>query len=131
MGSPEYSEVYIGDCSRGCGRPATVQLHKEWAVCALHYAEFLVSERSNEAGMALELMKPWRAEAEFHGCGNLMAALDRIAEDERRRQVEVEHEMGAFHRIAYESEPDHEVRAKMGERLRRREREAERETRHA
>lgn len=94
---------------------------------ALHYAEFLVSERSNEAGMALELVKPWRAEAEFHGCDNLVAALDRIAEDERRRQVE--REMRAFDRIAYE--PDHEVRQKMGERLRRREREAEREGQHA
>ncbi len=50
--SAEYSAAYIGECSRGCGRPATVRLHKEWVVCALHYAEFLVTERVNEANLA-------------------------------------------------------------------------------
>jgi hypothetical protein len=83
-------------------------------VCALHHAEHLVSERSNEASLALDLLKPWRAEAEFHGRGNLVAALDRIAEDERRLQEEVCRELEAFRRIALESDPDHELRMRTG-----------------
>lgn len=115
----EYSETYIGDCYRGCGRPATVRIHKEWVVCALHYAEHLASKRSNEASMAVGLIGPFRAEAEFHGCDNLVRWLDRIAEDERGRSREAGREMEAFWRVAEESEPDHDVRMRMGEKTRR------------
>lgn len=83
--SIEYSETFIGECSRDCGRPAMARIHKEWVVCALHYLDFKASERANEAGLALDLMKAWRSEAEFHGRHNLLAGLDRIAEDERKR----------------------------------------------
>ena len=107
--SAEYSAVYIGESSRGCGRPATVRLYKEWVVCALHYAEFLVTERVNEANLALDIIGPFRSEAEFHNCGNLVAALDRIAEDERARQAAAREEMEAFRRIAHESTPEHDA----------------------
>ena len=107
--SAEYSAVYIGECSRGCGRPATVRLYKEWVVCALHYAEFLVTQRVNEANLALDIIGPFRSEAEFHRCHNLVAALDRIAEDERARQAAADEEMEAFRRIAHESTPEHEA----------------------
>jgi hypothetical protein len=114
--SVEYAGTYMGDCARGCTRPATVRIHKEWIVCALHYEEHLISEQTNEAGMALDLMKAWRSEAEFHGCEHLIAGLDRIAEDEHRRAKEAEEQLKVLERVEYESEPNQEIRQKMGER---------------
>jgi len=87
-------------------------------VVSLHYAEHLASEQSNEASLAVALTGPFRSEAEFHGCHNLVRWLDRIAEDERRRDEEAQEHLRAFERVAEESEPNHEVRRKMGERMR-------------
>lgn len=115
--SIEYSEVWIGDCSRGCGRPATVRLHKEWVVCALHYLDFRRMERANDAGLAIELMKAWRAEAEFHGCGNLLVGLDRLIEDERERLEETEVDFRAFNQAERESEPNPEFRSELSVKL--------------
>lgn len=108
----QYSETFIGECSRGCGRPATVRIHNEWVVCALHHLGFEASERANEAGLALDLMKAWRSEAKFHGCLNLVAGLDRIAGEERKRAGKAQEEFDAVER---ESQPDHEFRRRMGE----------------
>ncbi len=115
--SVEYHEAFIGDCSQGCGRPASVRIHKEWVVCALHYLEHRASERSNEASLAVELMKGWRSEAEFHGCLNLAAGLDRLTEDEQKRAEEAEADLRAFDRVEHESEPNPEFRRELGDKM--------------
>jgi hypothetical protein len=48
--SVEYSEIYMGDCTHGsCTRPATVRVHKEQVLCALHFAHFELVEANREA----------------------------------------------------------------------------------
>ena len=113
--SVEYSDAYMGECSGpSCALPATVRIHKDWIVCALHYEQFLTAEVVNEESLAAALIAPWRAEAEYHGCLGLAAAIDRYAEGAREAEAEAAAKMERMARIALESGPEHETRMRTG-----------------
>lgn len=92
-----YSETFIGDCSRGCCRPATVRVHNDFKLCALHHLEFEITEEVNGAGLGIDVLKQTISEAEFHGADGLVEHLQQLLayEEERlalarRRQAQLD-----------------------------------------
>ncbi len=115
--SVEYSEVFIGECTVGsCARPATIQIWESFVLCALHHAMHEASRKSDDAHLALELLKPWRAHADMHRLGHLVEGLDRIIEDEKIRCEDAQEYVSQLERIEVESVPNEEIRLQMGAR---------------
>ena len=115
----EYSEVWIGECAQGsCPRPATVVIHGDFKLCALHTLDWEAREEHNRATLALELLKPWYSQAQMHGLGELMEDLDAIKARMSDRAVETRARMHALDQVELEADPER-TRERMGERMRR------------
>ncbi len=113
----EYSEVFIGECTVGsCTRPATVRMWENFVLCALHHAMHEVSRKSDDAHLALELLRPWRDHAQTHRLGGLIEDLDRIIADENIRYLDAQEYMSQLERIEVESVPNEDIRLQMGAR---------------
>lgn len=73
----EYIGTYIEECgSGGCDRPATVRVHNDFVLCALHHHDLYVAEEINAVEIAFEMLPGWRSEAEFHGATHLAAMIE-------------------------------------------------------
>ena len=114
----EYSEVWIGGCAQDCLRPATVVIHGDFKLCALHALGYDARHEHDDATLALELLKPWRSLALAHGLGELVEELDAIRGRMSDRAVETLGRMRAFDRVESEADPE-ATRERMGERMRR------------
>lgn len=92
--STEFFENYIGECISGsCDRPATVRVHKDFVLCALHNQRRVIGEEADAVGIGLDMLKGWRSEAEFHGAYSLVAVFG-VAEHYLKERQELIVEMG-------------------------------------
>ncbi len=105
---------YIGDCSRDCGRPATVRVHKQYMLCSFHELERYITDEVNDCDLSLSLLKDWASQAEHHGCGFLEWVCEQAKSelDERKEIADVQLEL--LGRAEEESKPEEEFRLRMG-----------------
>ena len=101
----EYSGVFIGTYTQvPCIRPATVVIRGDFKLCAMHALDYEARDEHNDATLALELLKPWRTQAQMHGLGELMEDLDAIKGRRSDRAVETLDRMRAFDRVELEAD---------------------------
>ncbi len=110
-----YSETFIGECTVGtCTRPATVRVHEDFVLCALHHLRWEAGDDHDEVSLALELIAGWRSMASMHGNDYLVRMFEAAEEDlevlrdkAKRRQIQLE-------RVEVENIPNEELRMQMG-----------------
>lgn len=112
----EYSEVFIGDCCGGsCTRPATVRVHEDFVLCALHHLLYEIGQEKDEAALALELIAGWRSIAAMHRNGYLLELFEYAHDELIERRAVAQTRMAQIDRADLESGPGEDIRAKMGE----------------
>ncbi len=123
-----FAETFIGECVVGtCTRPATVRVHENFVLCAMHHLHREAGEDFDEANLALELIAGWHSMANFHGndyLDRMFAAaeedLEVLRDKAQRRQKQAE-------RVEVENIPNEEVRMQMGEKAKEKREEASEE----
>lgn len=110
-----YSETFIGECIVGsCGRPATVRVHEDFVMCALHYHVHHLGENIDEMNLALELMKGWRSEAKHHHNDYLVRLFDSAMSECQEKFDTFEEMMADVQQAERESIPNERIRVEMG-----------------
>lgn len=116
----EYTDTYIGDCTHGdCDRVATVRIHGEWVVCALHHEMHLLFEETNEFDLTLDFIGIWRSKADAHGLDYIHRVFDRATFDMSQRREAIKERREALYRVEHESVANHDLRTEMGDKTKR------------
>jgi hypothetical protein len=114
--SIEYAETFIGECIAGdCGRPATVRVHENFVLCALHHLHYEVGQDHDEASIGLELVEGWRSIAAVHNNEYLSGLLGYAKDELLERKIEAERRQAQIDRAFRESEPNVGIRLGMSE----------------
>lgn len=112
----EYSEVYIGECVAGeCNLPATVRVHENYVLCALHDLRREIAEEQDEANLALEMITGWRSVAASHNNGYLLELFEYAHGELIERRSVASQRLRQLERVDLETDPNEHIRIEMGE----------------
>ncbi len=111
-----YSDVFIGECTVGtCTRPATVRVHEDFVLCALHHLHYEAGEDYDATNLALELIAGWHSMANMHGNDYLARMFEAAEEDLQVLRDKAERRRIQAERVEADNIPNEEVRMRMGE----------------
>ncbi len=108
---PEYADEYIGECIAGsCDSPATVQIHKDFKHCALHALAYELGEEEDDMSIAAGMLRGWKSQSEYEGCGFLARVLDNALAECEERKSRAHSQRDQLWQVDREVMPNHDLR---------------------